>query len=410
MDSGCIKCDSSTRFRFKKRFSIAFTKFLHQPNSLVTTDPLAPDSLGPMVKRPITTRFFAARLTHGLIVSDIRWVRIILLSMLFWGLKANAQNAPLISGGVGFLTSTNGGVTSLQPVITPVAAVPLGEHLLVESRAFLEENISPKNGNTGPYQGEFFAGLQYLQLDYIAAPKLTVVVGEFLTPFGTYNERLTPIWITNLQDAPLIYPIGNQRGASVGAMLRGAAFSNSHVQLNYVGYFSVLSNVAQFSGERAAGGQFSMYLPDKRLEIGMSYSRLLQDQQGNSTGVHVWWQPYRVPLAVRSEYAHGPHAQGYWVESAYRLSQWNGPDSWLGRLEPVFRLQQTFRDSPGNGDQLPAANTQRVDFGLDYHLPHEVRINTSYARQFSSTGDKNIWETSLTYRFLFPAIWKGGSK
>jgi hypothetical protein len=333
----------------------------------------------------------------------------VLLLLSLWGTTAKAQNAPLISGGVGLLTSTRGGVASVQPVIAPVAVVPLGEHLLVESRAFLEEQYAPKNGDSGPYQRNFFAGLQYLQLDYIAAPKLTVTVGDFLTPFGTYNERLAPIWISNLQDAPLIYPIGTQRGSSIGAMLRGAAFSTSHLQLNYVGYFSVASNVAQFSGERASGGQISMYLPDKRLEIGASYSRLLQGQQGNSTGVHLWWQPYRVPLAIRSEYAHGPHAQGYWMEAVYRLSQWNGSDSWLGRLEPVFRMQQTFRDNPGNGDELPAVNTQRADFGLDYHLPHEVRINAGYSRQFSSTGNENIWETTLTYRFLFPA-WKGAFK
>jgi hypothetical protein len=349
------------------------------------------------------------RLKHGLITANTVLVLTALLLLPLLGLKADAQNTPLISGGVGFLTSTNGGVTGVSPVISPVTAIPLGEHLLVESRAFIQESYAPKNGNSGPYEGNLFAGLQYLQLDYIAAPKLTVTVGDFLTPFGTYNERLTPIWISNFQDAPLIYPIGTQAGSSIGAMLRGAAFSNPHVQLNYVGYFSVASSVKQFSGQRASGGQFSMYLPDKRLEIGTSYSRLLQGQQGNSTGVHLWWQPYRVPLSIRSEYAHGPHAQGYWMEAAYRMSQWHGPDSWLGRLEPVFRMQQTFRGSPGQGDGLPAANTQKADFGLDYHLPHEVRVNTSYARRFSSTGNENIWETSLTYRFLFP-VWKGGSK
>jgi hypothetical protein len=361
-----------------------------------------------MVKRLITIRLSPMCLKYGSVVPNTIWALIMLLS--FSGLKADAQNAPLISGGIGFLTTTDSGVTSVQPVISPVAAVPLGEHLLVESRAYIDDFIAPKNGNSGPYEGNFFAGLQYLQLDYIAAPRLTVTVGDFLTPFGTYNERLAPIWISNFQDAPLIFPIGIQNGSSVGAMLRGAAFSAPHVQFNYAAYFSVASSVSQFSGERAAGGQFSMYLPDKRLEIGTSYSRLLQGQQGNSTGVHLWWQPYRVPLAIRSEYAHGPHAQGYWMEAAYRLSQWNGPDSWLGRLEPVFRMQQTFRESPGQGDHLPAANTQRADFGLDYHLPHEVRVNASYARQFSNTGNDNIWETTVTYRFLFPAIWKGGSK
>ena len=348
------------------------------------------------------------RLRDGLTILNSTWALSIPLFLLISGSKAGAQNTPLISGGVGFLTTTNNGVTTLQPVISPVAAVPLGEHLLVESRAYIEEFIGPENGNSGPYKADFFAGLQYLQLDYIATPKVTLTVGDFLTPFATYNERLTPIWISNFQDAPLIYPIGNQHGSSVGVMLRGNAYSAGNVRLNYTGYFSVLSNVKQFEGERASGGRFSMYLPDKRLEIGVSYSRLLQGQQGNSEGFDLWWQPYRVPLAIRSEYAHGPSSQGYWVEAAYRLSQWNGPDSWLGRLEPVFRMQQTFRDSPGS-DQLPAVNTQRVDFGLDYHLPHEVRVNTSYSRQFASTGDKNIWETTVTYRFLFPA-WKGRSK
>jgi hypothetical protein len=362
-----------------------------------------------MMKHPITMRLSVRRSTHGIFVSANMLRAFMLLALFVWGIDAKAQNVPLISGGVGFLTTTSGGSTAVQPVVSPVTAVPLGEHLLVESRAYISERVAPKDGNTGPYQGDFFAGLQYLQLDYIAAPKLTVTVGDFLTPFGTYNERLAPIWISDFQDAPLIYPIGNQHGSSVGVMLRGVAFSAPHVQLNYAGYFSVTSNVKQFSGERASGGQFSMYLPDHRLEIGASYSRLLQDQQGNSTGVHLWWQPYRVPLAIRSEYAHGPHAQGYWIETAYRLSQWNGPDSRLGRLEPLFRMQQTFRDSPGNGDQLPAVNTQRADFGFNYHLPHEVRINAGYSRQFSSTGNENIWETTLTYRFLFPA-WKGASK
>jgi hypothetical protein len=69
----------------------------------------------------------------------------------------------------------------------------------------------------------------------------------------------------------------------------------------------------------------------------------------------------------------------------------------------VFRFQQTFRSAPDSTDGLPSASTQRADFGLDYRLPHEVRINTSYSRRFSSTGNANIWQTGLVYRFLFPA-------
>src|SRR5258708_4950377 len=215
----------------------------------------------------MTASTLLMRLKDRFTVRNILWTLSMLLLLPALDLKADAQNTPLISGGVGFLTATNGGVTALQPVISPVAAVPLGEHLLVESRAYISDFIAPKNGNSGPYQGDFFAGLQYLQLDYIAVPKLTLTVGDFLTPFGTYNERLAPIWISNFQDAPLIYPIGNQHGSSVGAMLRGAAFSNSHVQLNYVGYFSVASNVKQFQQEPPSRGQFSLYIPLQPLKL-----------------------------------------------------------------------------------------------------------------------------------------------
>ena len=108
------------------------------------------------------------RLRDGFIVRNNLWALPMLLVLSFAGLKADAQNTPLISGGVGFLTTTNGGVTALQPVISPVAAVPLGEHLLVESRAYISDFIAPENGNSGPYKGDFFAGLQYLQLEWSA--------------------------------------------------------------------------------------------------------------------------------------------------------------------------------------------------------------------------------------------------
>src|ERR1700710_320589 len=82
-----------------------------------------------------------------------------------------AQNTPLISGGLGFFNSTNLGSNAIQPVLAPVLAVPLGSHLLVEGRFDFRGFISPKNGNSGPYEGTFFKSTEYLQLDYIATPK-----------------------------------------------------------------------------------------------------------------------------------------------------------------------------------------------------------------------------------------------
>lgn len=335
-------------------------------------------------------------------------LRLILAALLVMGAHALvAQDVPIISGGIGFFNTTNAGVNSFQPVLAPVIAVPLGNHFLVESRFDFREFYTPKNGTSGPYEGTFFKSTQYLQLDYIAAPKLTFTVGRFLTPFGTYNERLSAIWIQKLQDSPLIFPIGTRTtGSSDGVMLRSVLFSQAKIQIKGLAYFSVLSGVDQFQSARSAGYRFDIYLPDKRIEIGTSYARFLQGTHNNSVGVHFWWLPWRSPLQVRSEYAHGEHAQGYWLEASYRLSQWRGPESVVGRIEPLFRMQQVFRNSPGPGDGLPSADTKQADFGLDYHLPHEVRINTSYSRKFSANGNANIWDMSLTYRFLFP-VWRG---
>ena len=322
------------------------------------------------------------------------------------GPRIAAQDTPLISGGAGLVTSTNGGNTTYIPIVSPLLAAPIGNHILVESRATILDSYFPKGGGQG-YDSSSFVGLSYLQMDYLASTHLTIVAGQFLTPFGTYNERLTPIWIGNFESAPLIFPLGTMSTASsVGGMIRGSAYSNNSVSLDYAGYFSARSTNQQFNAERSSGGRASLYLPNARLEIGASYGRLLQGVHQNFEGIHVWWEPADSLMKFRSEYAHGPHSQGYWIESEFHLAGPSSGNAFLRGLQPTFRWQQTFRSSPDSSDGLPSAETKRGDFGLDYHLPHEVRINSSYSRQFSSTGNRNIWETGIVYRFLFPT-WRG---
>lgn len=318
--------------------------------------------------------------------------------------SATAQNTPLISGGIGFFTRTSGGDTTYFPYIKPVAVVPIGDHFLIESRGSFAEFWSPKPG-VG-YKTSSFKTVDYLQADVFAGPHLTFVGGEFLTPFGTYNERLTQIWNQTLQDFPLIWSLGNMNtGTSVGGMLRGSVVSTQRMSLSYTAYYSANITNQYFAAERSSGGRGALYLPEQGLEVGASYGRSLGSSHENFEGVHVWWEPINSPFKFRSEYGHAPNAQGYWFETDYRLSHFGGDDSAFGRLEPVFRMQQTFRDKQDSNDGLPSVNTNQVDFGLDYHLPHEVRINTSYSRQLASTGNGNIWETGIVYRFLFPT-WK----
>jgi hypothetical protein len=328
------------------------------------------------------------------------------LLFLVCGISLSAQSStPIISGGVQYLSTTSGGATVFQPVISPVVAVPLGDRWLIESRGTFDEVIFRENGSTGPYHALTFSSVDYLQLDFVANPHVTVTVGEFLTPFNIYNERLGAVWIHNLADAPLIAGIGTRTSSSSdGAMLRGVAVTKKNWELNYTAYFSALVNARQFAAGRSAGGRVGVFIPRTRLELGMSYQRFLQDQHLNSWGTYLVWQPHAAPLELRAEYAHTRGGQGYWVEGAYRFSRFRGPSDWLGRLQAVARIQQFYLGTPAPDDANPGADTQKFDFGLNYFLPHNLRVSASYGRQFSALGNANIWDVQVTYRFLFPLI------
>lgn len=321
--------------------------------------------------------------------------------------SGSAQDTPLISGGVGFFSSTNGGNTSYLPIIEPLIAAPIGPHLLVESRATLLESFSPNGGGQPGYDHSHFIALTYLQGGFVVSPHVTIVAGDYLIPFNTYNDRLSPIWISNFQDGPLTSPLGVfSIGQGLGGMVRGSAIQRNKYSIDYAYFYSTRTSNEQFQADRGSGGRASLYLPDQRLEVGFSYDRLLQGVHENFCGAHAWWEPKDTAFRLRSEFSRGHHAQGYWVEADYRTQAFGGLNSWFGRIEPVFRMQQTFRRDTIASDGLPSANTQRADFGLDYNLPHNTRILTSYSRQFSATRNTNIWETGLVYRFLFPT-WKG---
>jgi hypothetical protein len=78
---------------------------------------------------------------------------LIVIATAHWG---SAQDTPLISGGGGFFSSTNGGNTSYLPIIEPLIAAPIGPHILVESRATLLESFSPNGGGQTGYNHSHF--------------------------------------------------------------------------------------------------------------------------------------------------------------------------------------------------------------------------------------------------------------
>jgi len=337
-------------------------------------------------------------------------IKIAFFLLSFGTYFASAQSGvPIISGGAGFVTTTNGGQTFYQPVVAPVVVAPLGSRLSIESRFDLREIIA--KDATGNYQGTGVTTIEYLQLDYQVTPRLTISVGRFLTPFNIFSERISPIWIRNFQEAPIIAAIGTRTaGSSDGLMFRGAAISRPDWQLNYTAYFSANSSVSKFEAGRAAGGRAGVFFTKPRLEVGGSYQRFLQDQHYNAAGGYLIWQPPQVPVEIRSEYAHSPAGYGYWVEGAFRFVNKPVDSSLIARVEPIVRFQQFWRSSFLLNDELPPGDLRQADVGLNYHLPHQVRLNATYGRRLNSgSPDRNDWTVAATYRFLFP-LFPGRSK
>jgi hypothetical protein len=309
---------------------------------------------------------------------------------------------PIITGSAGYFTNVDAGQTELIPEINPVLLVPLGDRWLVESRAKIQGSyVHAPNG--GPLEGEFEEKLDYLQVDYIANPHLTVTAGRFLTPFGIYNERIYPIWIRDLQLVPLIFPIGT--GSSDGIMFRGGFPLSPTVNINYATYFSTLSTVDQFESSRLAGGRAGLFFTRPRIEVGGSWQKQLQDDRANLFGFHFAWQPPPIPLNLRAEYARSNFGSGYWVEGAYRLSQialWN---KMMRRTEFVARMQQTFpgEDKPaGNSDyRFPSSSVQQPDFGLNYYILDGLKVEGGYSRWLGK-HNWNTWTVGIAYRFAVP--------
>ena len=317
---------------------------------------------------------------------------------------AKRRTVPILTGNAGFFTNVVAGKTEVVSEVNPVVLVPLGQHWLVEARGEFEGDFERKDDGTGSFGGDVDKELDYLQADYIANPYVTVTVGRFLTPFGMYNERIYPIWIRDLQQTPLIFPIGT--GSSNGAMLRGGFPLNSGVNLNYATYFSLASTNQTLDSDRLAGFRTGLFFPGPRIEIGGSFQKLLQEERTNAFGFHFAWQPTAVPMNIRAEYARSNLGSGYWIEAACRLSQVKRWNKFMRSAEVVGRVQQLFAGQADEDDLeeygLPDANTRQADFGFNYYLMDGLKATASFGRQFSSDGDFNLWNVGVAYPFALP--------
>ena len=311
---------------------------------------------------------------------------------------ATESGVPIVTGNFSFQTSFQPGMQALMPEFDPVILAPIGRKLLVESEFDMFMNVERTDGQWGP--GVVEHGVEYLQLDYFVHPNLTIVAGRFLTPFGIYRERLHPMWIRNLADEPIIFTMNDN--SSNGAMLRGSARVTSGMNVTYESYYSVATTNSQLFADRRTGGRGSLFFPNKRVEVGVSFSRVL-NQRYDMVGADLTWTPRKIPFDLRSEFIHSAKlGTGYWVEGAYRLKKL-GTNAFLRNSELAIRGEQyRVPQTPQflNTD-LPTENTTRTTLGWNYYMHNGIRLDAAYGRNFANGASNNIWTAGMTYRFAF---------
>ena len=317
----------------------------------------------------------------------------------------HAGYVPVLSGGAGYIYNVNGGTPTLSPAINPVLLLPVGSHVLLESRGEFVGEFQRRNGN-GDYTGQVFPAVDYAQIDWLANTHAILAAGKYLTPFGLYDERLQPIWIATFQAVPLTYGIGTRTsGAGVGGEVRGVIAQTNSYSVQYAVYYSAHSNVNQLNASRTTGFDTSIYFPAHRFEVGTSYQRFLDPRQINNEAEYISWQPPKIPLDLKAEADQSYWGHGYWIQAGYMLSQVPVANSFFKRMELAGRMEQSFPDH-GGGNGVPGVATQRPGVALNYYLKDDLRIVSSYERQFTSAKDLNIWNVGFTYRFVWP-LWPG---
>lgn len=148
-------------------------------------------------------------------------------------------------------------------------------------------------------------GLEYAQLSYLLNDYVTIGAGRFLTPFGTFDERLHPKWINKLPDRPLAFDDGGlSPEATIGLEIRGG-IPIEPIRMNYAIYVGnsprletditgAIDDVGKlfddnFSGlthRKSVGGRLG-FLPIPELEIGYSILFGRVGDQGDSLSNHV---------------------------------------------------------------------------------------------------------------------------
>jgi len=296
--------------------------------------------------------------------------------------------------------SVDGNGSFVSGQFAPIMLWQHGDKLLFESELEIE------------FEGDGVQfALEYANISYILNDYATLRVGNFLTPFGAFNDRIHPAWINKLSTAPLGMghdPVGPT--TEFGAELRGASDLGKS-KINYSFYLSngsILSvhdedsteapttsltglNFEDNNNEKALGGRFG-FLPfnNSSLELGISaqYTSNIGDRnselgeigalnyafdmsyvknsiasiKGNLDLKAQWNQAnvdeFEVVLPDGDELIFKQETSAYYGQIAYRPSLVSSP--FLSRLEFVGRFSGIDLPEPAeeHGDEEAAVNSK----------------------------------------------------
>lgn len=319
--------------------------------------------------------------------------------------ETTASPLPTLTGGMAFDAAFSPGTQTYSPTVNPIVLMPLGNRLLFETEFNFNSDLTRDSGVWNPRQ--LNREIEYVQLDYLVHPNLTLVVGRILTPFGIYIERYHPEWIRDLPVAPIIFGISHSQ--SMGTEVRGAVHLTFKVDLTYTGFYAINSTTKYFDGNRAAGGRTSLFFPENGVEVGLSYNRRLGDQRFNLYAVDGTWNLKSIPLDLRSEvFKTGMLGNGYWIEGAYRLKRLSS-NSFMRKSQVVLRGEQYFAPNQAAMDAmagmtmgdnfLPDRDTSRGFAGWNYYVSDAVKLSFAFGRSFALGQNQNIYSVGVTYRF-----------
>jgi hypothetical protein len=262
--------------------------------------------------------------------------------------------------------------------------------------------------------------LEYATLFYTVNDYVTIGAGRFLTPFGTFSERLHQAWINKLPDNPFAFDDGGiTPEGTMGVEIRGAFALGETSKVMYAVYAGnsprletqttdagILfdDNLTDVKDRKVVGARLGV-LPIPELEIGYSFlTGRVGDSVAGFTDIGAMWMHgpdlgyvrdsdlLQGTISVFAQWAwssverttYGPSADlpvpfnfsnrrsGGYVQTSYRPSKVES--SFLKNLEAVIRYDVLNRPQ-GAPDPV---DDRRWTLGLDYWMTPSAVLKVAY--------------------------------